>query len=61
MSETKFTCCICGKEVKEYGNDPWPIKKEGRCCSYCNWTVVLRERNRLSKLNREKENGTGSD
>lgn len=57
MSETKFTCCICGKEVKEYGNDPWPIKEEGRCCNYCNWTVVLKERNRLSKLNREKDNG----
>lgn len=58
MSETKFTCCICGKEVKEYGNDPWPIKEEGRCCSYCNWTVDLKERTRLSKLNRENDNGS---
>ncbi len=24
MSETKkFKCCICGKEVAEYGNDPY--------------------------------------
>lgn len=51
MSETKFRCCICGKEVTEYGNDPWPIKDEGRCCSYCNRTVVLKERTRLSNLN----------
>ena len=29
MSETKFKCCICGKEVTEYGNDPWTIKEEG--------------------------------
>ena len=57
MSETKFKCCICGKEVTEHGNDPWPIKEEGRCCNYYNWTVVLKERSRLSKLNREKNNG----
>ncbi len=49
MSETKkFKCCICGKEVAEYGNDPYPIKEDGRCCNYCNWTVVLKERKRLS-------------
>lgn len=57
MSETKFKCCICGREVKEYGNDPWPIKEAGRCCSYCNWTVVLKERNRLNNLNRDNTNG----
>lgn len=49
MSETKkFRCCICGKEVAEHGNDPYPIKEDGQCCNRCNWTVVLKERKRLS-------------
>ena len=56
-SETKFRCCICGREVAGYGNDPSPVKEEGRCCDHCNWTVVLKERNRLSNLNRQKNNG----
>ena len=30
MEKTK--CCICGKEIKGYGNNPWPVKKEGLCC-----------------------------
>ncbi len=49
MSETKkFKCCICGKEVAEYGDDPYPSKEDGRCCSYCHWIVVLKDRKRLS-------------
>lgn len=36
-----FTCCICGKRIKnEWGNNPWPIKNEGECCSACNGKVV---------------------
>lgn len=35
------TCCICGKKFTEYGNNPWPIRDDGRCCDKCNWTVVL--------------------
>ena len=37
----KFTCCICGEEFTGYGNNPWPIKEEGRCCDNCNWQVIL--------------------
>lgn len=62
MSETKYICCICGRKVKGYGNDPWPLKELGRCCDYCNWTVVLHERDKLrmeSRLNNIKyKNGT---
>lgn len=55
MSETKkIKCCICSKEITGYGNDPYPVKEEGRCCDYCNWTVALKERQRLSNLNRDK-------
>lgn len=44
-------CCICGKEIKGVGNDPYPVREEGRCCQYCNYTIVLPERVRLSKQN----------
>lgn len=29
MSKPTFKCCICGKEVTEYGNDPWPGQGRG--------------------------------
>jgi len=34
-------CVICGKEFSEYGNDPWPIKENGRCCDACNSEFVI--------------------
>ena len=39
-------CCICGKEVEGYGNNPWPISTniEDRCCDECNLTVVVPKR-----------------
>lgn len=45
MSDKKEKCCICGAEIR-YGNDPWPVRAEGRCCDKCNWTVVIPERKR---------------
>ena len=38
--EEEFVCCICGKKFKGYGNNPWPLKEEGRCCDGCNEKVV---------------------
>lgn len=52
-------CCICGKEIEklkdpttgkvvwEQGNDPWPVKNEGRCCGKCDMDVVLPARMKL--------------
>lgn len=37
----KFKCCICGKEVEGFGNNPEPVKHEGRCCDVCNVTFVI--------------------
>lgn len=42
-NETKV-CCICGKQFKGYGNNPWPIKEEGECCEQCNYNIVLPKR-----------------
>lgn len=42
-------CCICGKPIEGFGNNPFPIKKEGRCCDDCNLSVI-RERIRRANL-----------
>ena len=40
---TKYTCCICGKEVSGWGNNPWPINNDPdkKCCEECNMTKVI--------------------
>ena len=40
----KINCCICGKEIVGFGNNPWPIKDSGCCCGECNSTVVIQAR-----------------
>ena len=40
MEEKEHVCCICGKRFKGYGNNPDPLKKEGRCCDECNKEVI---------------------
>jgi hypothetical protein len=40
----KFKCCLCGKEVEGYGNDPSPIQTENEddeCCDECNLAKVI--------------------
>ena len=34
-------CYICGKEFAGYGNNPWPVMNDGRCCDACNFESVL--------------------
>lgn len=34
-------CCICGEELEGYGNNPYPVKKEGKCCDACNMKFVI--------------------
>ena len=42
-------CCICNKEIEKQptgwdkGHNAMPVKK-GRCCRFCNYSVVLPER-----------------
>ena len=33
-------CCMCGEELKDFGNNPYPISDEGRCCNKCNDKVI---------------------
>ena len=43
MVKTKM-CVFCGKRITGYGNNPWPLTREGKCCGECNMRLVLPER-----------------
>lgn len=49
-------CCICGREIKGYGNNPYPLVKdeEARCCDDCDMLVIA-ERIRLIAERARKE------
>lgn len=49
-NENEYVCPICGKRFKGYGNNPRPVKKEGRCCDECNRNVVIPARNHCMRL-----------
>ena len=53
MTRLKFNCCLCEVIAVGYGNNPQPIKKEGRCCDECNADQVIPVRMQLH-LNNEK-------
>ncbi|MCI9015927.1 MAG: hypothetical protein HFJ53_02005 [Clostridia bacterium] len=36
-------CSICGKHYEGYGNNAQPVN-DGRCCDYCNSTIVIPRR-----------------
>jgi hypothetical protein len=42
-AKTKY-CCICGEPYEGYGNNPWPVKDDGRCCDACNLRFVIQSR-----------------
>ena len=55
-------CCICGKEVRGYGNNPYPLcsieDHESVCCTECDNKYVIRSRILAMKLsNREIKKG----
>ena len=51
-AQEKFTCCICGEESYGYGNNPAPVKEEGRCCDSCNAKFVIPAR--IEAMHNEK-------
>lgn len=40
-SDRKEICCICGKLIKGYGHNPYPVKETGLCCDECNHFNVV--------------------
>ena len=51
-------CCVCGKEFKGHGNNPWPlVKTEGsRCCDKCNSKVLVARFAETMKQDKEVKN-----
>lgn len=43
----KYTCCICKKKEEGWGNNPYPIMENGRCCGSCNTLVIIARLNRM--------------
>lgn len=39
----EMKCCICGREIKGWGNNPWPVNnnESAKCCDECNGQVVI--------------------
>lgn len=51
-------CCICGRHFDGFGNNPAPVKSDGRCCDGCNWTEVIPARiDRIVKRGDKKMEG----
>jgi len=49
VDDNSCKCCICGKRINGYGNNPAPVKDEGVCCDKCNSTIVLAARIKACK------------
>ena len=43
-------CCICGRILVDYGNNPHPVKENGECCNFCNLTKVVPARLQFLKI-----------
>ena len=52
--DEKEKCCICSKEIEGMGNNPYPVRTEGRCCRYCNYIMVLPEKGRAGQYPRTR-------
>lgn len=50
-------CCFCGKDIKDYGNDPRPIKVANEvhpiCCDECNAKIVIPTREEIWHVDSE--------
>ena len=37
----EYDCCICGRKFTGYGNNPYPVSNNGRCCNTCDAECVI--------------------
>lgn len=51
-------CVLCGQPIIGYGNNPWPLAEEGRCCDECNELVIMARIGNLIKKKEESEGAT---
>lgn len=38
--KNQFECVLCNEQTHGYGNNPYPLADDGRCCDKCNIDVV---------------------
>ena len=43
-------CTICNASIKDFGHNPDPISKTGRCCDRCNNLVIIARINQLKEI-----------
>lgn len=48
-------CILCDGEITNYGNNPWPLTENGRCCDECNAHKVIPARLELVRTNNKEE------
>ena len=53
-------CCICGKYINGYGNNPYPYgkKDDDECCNACNERYVVPARLRIFLESKRSQGGT---
>ena len=42
MIDDMINCVICDASIPDWGHNPDPISKTGRCCDSCNHLVIVR-------------------
>ena len=47
-------CTICRIDIKGHGNNPSPVKEEGKCCDTCNSLIVLPHRLRAAGMSEDE-------
>ena len=40
QQDLPYECVLCGQDFQGFGNNPFPLAGEGRCCDGCNASVV---------------------
>lgn len=56
MDEEYWECVICHDEWSGFGNNPWPLADEGRCCDDCNVEVIVARLRNMREVNDAKAN-----
>ena len=49
MKTSTTKCVICSQAFTGFGNNPYPVKKNGLCCQDCNFKFVIPQRISLIK------------
>lgn len=62
-SDEVFTCSICGKRFKGFGNNPAPVTngENDRCCNVCNESIVFPARMKAAVNQAMKQAGTDQE